>query len=387
MDTAPEEMEINVDDLTYGLVSCSVPEFFRNPHFAIVFPNRSAYDSISDFVPVTLADGLGDVINSDQPPATEFFLSLPRPSDVLLWGVYALVMHKPNLPFKLYIGSGTNATTGVLSRLSSYHPDCSNLPRFVKKAFEDGYTLLHIGLLLSTPLPTAGLVHKARGLMMAMEALMAFIFHAGFTAVTDDYLSEYILWPRNAVDWEPLCSHNCLNEAIRGDLQLTQEELELAAQLRQARIKETTAEFSWAYRKRKREEDELGFRHHRTNVTKAWQDRNQSKTLKTAEKSRAKAKESRRFLCTDCDMTFVRASALENHYGSTAHHNQVNGVVKGPSHKDVANRQAKRIQAINEKTFYCSACDKAFGGNGELTRHEASKLHEKRLLKHTQDSP
>ena len=56
--------------------------------------------------------------------------------------------------------------------------------------------------------------------------------------ITDSYISDFLLWPRVAVDWEPLCSHSPLKEAIRGGLELSEQELELAAQIRKARLKE-----------------------------------------------------------------------------------------------------------------------------------------------------
>ena len=54
---------------------------------------------------------------------------------------------------------------------------------------------------------------------------MAFLFHAGFVMITDSYLSDFLLWPREAVDWEPLCSHSSLKEAIRGGLELSEQQM------------------------------------------------------------------------------------------------------------------------------------------------------------------
>ena len=51
---------------------------------------------------------------------------------------------------------------------------------------------------------------------------MTCIFHAGVAMITDSYISDFLLWPREAVDWEPLCSHSPLKEAIRGGLELSE---------------------------------------------------------------------------------------------------------------------------------------------------------------------
>lgn len=56
-------------------------------------------------------------------------------------------MFKLNHAFKLYIGSGTNSEGGVLVRTPDYPANPSNFPRFVKKAFADGYEVQCIGLL------------------------------------------------------------------------------------------------------------------------------------------------------------------------------------------------------------------------------------------------
>lgn len=222
-----------------------------------------------------------------------------------------------------------------------------------------------------------------------MEAVMAFIFHAGFAAITDSIISDFLLWPREKVVWEPLCSHTPLREAIRGGLELSEEELELAAQIRAARNKENMNAGSQRRRKRKREANEELYKQYVNQYNKAWKEKNPEKALKYAEKCRVKAKESRLFFCADCDMLFASAFALDNHFKTTAHQNKVAGIEKAPSkssERSAANVRAWRIKNKNEKTFYCSACDKAFENGYSLARHEATKSHEKRLLWNKPDS-
>ncbi|KAL8742197.1 MAG: hypothetical protein Q9184_008291, partial [Pyrenodesmia sp. 2 TL-2023] len=332
MDLDREELDspvqIDLEDRLYGLVSCNAPEWYRNPDFRILFKDRPTFDHIAELAPITLAPGLEDVLSSNQPPSPDFFMTLPRPAEGLMWAVYALLMSKPNHAFKLYIGSGTNAEAGVLVRLPHYHANYSLLPRFVKKAFANGYEAQHIGLLCWTPLPSPGLVPKVRGRIMAMEALMTYIFHAGFSMITDTYISDFLLWSREAVDWEPLCSHSPLKEAIRGGLELSQQELELAAQIRKARSKERANAGSQRHRQRKREANEELYKQNVTKAKAAWGEKNPSKVLKIAKKVRVKAKESRSFFCADCDMPFASASALDKHLKTTAHRNQVAGIMK-----------------------------------------------------------
>lgn len=384
MDLNDGELEIDLEDLTYGLVSCDVPQWYRNPDFGVLFKDRQIFDRITDLVPITLAPGLHDVLNSNEPPSVDFFMTTPRPAEGQLWGIYALLMYKPGCAFKLYIGSGTNAESGVLTRISSYRADSSTLPRFVKQAFSNGYELYHIGLLCWTPLPSPGLIPKARGLILALEALMTFIFHAGIPKITDSYISNFLLWPRDTVVWEPLCSHTCLREGIRGDLELSEEQLELAAELRKSRSRELGNAKSQRHRKRRREEDEELYKENVTKAKVAWSEKNPSKVLKTAKKVREKAKESRLFVCDDCDIPFATAHALEKHLKCKVHLDKVTGIEKAPSKKTVATYREKRIQTTKEKAFYCSACDKAFPNDWSLTRHNDTKLHAKRLLRQSE---
>ena len=177
------------------------------------------------------------VLESADPPPFSWFASLPsaRTVTVKIWAIYAISMVKRGHRGRLYFGSGTNAEHGVTARATDYRPDGTNLPRFVAQAFRDGFVISHIGLLCWTPLPTPGLVPRARGLFLALEAAFDVIFHAKIKAITDSYFGHLVLWSADSVDWDPLCSHLPLTEAIRGGLEMTPEELETVAAIRAAR--------------------------------------------------------------------------------------------------------------------------------------------------------
>ena len=134
------------------------------------------------------------------------------------------------------------------------------MPRFVKCNFEQGYHISHIGMLCWISLPSAGLVPRARGFFLLLEAVFTIIFHACTKMITDIYVEGILLWPRDAVTWNPLCSHLSLTEQIRGDLSLTEEELELAAAIRKAWAKENGNKKSRRHRAKKRDEDLDGYR-------------------------------------------------------------------------------------------------------------------------------
>lgn len=68
-----------VDDLTWELLTIDAPDWYINPSFKAVFPERSTYDSIAACSPLTLDPSLHNVLTSSQPPSIDFFKSLPKP--------------------------------------------------------------------------------------------------------------------------------------------------------------------------------------------------------------------------------------------------------------------------------------------------------------------
>ena len=63
--------------------------------------------------------------------------SLPPNRPTLRWGVYAVVLEKPNCRPILYVGSGTNSSFEVAARFQHYD-EREHLPQYVAKALFDG---------------------------------------------------------------------------------------------------------------------------------------------------------------------------------------------------------------------------------------------------------
>jgi hypothetical protein len=248
---------------------------------------------------------------------------------------------------------------------------------------EKGYHISHVGMFCWCPLPTAGLVPRARGFFLLLEAVFAIIFHACTKMITDVYVQDALLWPRDVVSWEPLCSHLSLNEAIRGGLSLTAEELELAAAIRAFRLKHLSNKHSQNRRAKQREEDLDGYRAKVTKEKTAWNYKNPDKVLKIAAKVRNKAKDEERFYCDDCRQPFASQSALDRHNHTQSHVDCVAGLEKPAITKSAIAVNAVREQAKNDKLHHCSACDKSFGNDYGLQRHLATPLHAKKLAKTT----
>jgi len=371
-----------IEDLAYGMMDVDAPEWFRNPDFQVLFKDRPTYDAVAELAPVTLAPGLDELLFSKSAPSIDFFHTLPWPDSVQkLWGVYAFPMSNAQQQWKLYIGSGTDAENGVLKRCNDYVKGI-HLPRHVELALRDGFTIQHIGLLCSTPLPSAGLVPKVRGRVLALEAAFAFIFHACFANSSYSIIQHLQLWPREAVEWAPLCSRLPLQEAIRGGLELSQEDLELANMLRHANRNAK----SQRHRAKKRAEDETLYKQTVTRRKLEWSKKNSDRVLKTAERVRNKAKELHRFRCEDCDISLATASGLESHKMSQSHKDCLAGIDKAEPNKYVIARKAKSTLSRESGEFHCSACKKSFGKQWDLDRHLATKLHRKRLEEPTTGS-
>jgi len=238
-------------DITHALVNVDVPRSKNNAHFRTLLGHRSDLDSIQICCDLSFAPGLEEVLASPEPPDWSFFLNLPSPSTVQ-WGIYAICLEKKGKPKMLYVGSGTDTNGGVSKRMAHYKPSLSNQPSLVGPAFKAGYRVTHHGLLCWGKMPAAGFMPRARALFLAIEATFTTIFHAVIERPRIDRHYEHVLlWSRESVDWDPLCSHLSLTEPIRGGVGKTEEELEVAAlarKLSKAKPTKTRAPISEAAR-------------------------------------------------------------------------------------------------------------------------------------------
>ncbi|KAK4979898.1 atp2, beta subunit of the F1 sector of mitochondrial F1F0 ATP synthase [Elasticomyces elasticus] len=353
-------------DLGFELVTTEAPAWYRNPAFATLFKDRSTFDDIAACCSLSMPANLEEVLDSPTPPPTSFFYTLPAALNGQ-WGVYALIFVKAGCKPKLYIGSGTNVTAGgVKHRVDNYKPGASGLPRFVKQAFDDGYHIASRGLLCSTPMPSAGVVPRLRALFLSLEAAFAALFHAVTAMITDSFIDHLLLWPRESVEWEPLCSHSALKDAIRGDLSQSPEELEYIA----ANVYVNRAERQRKRRANNRWHDLDGVRSRDRIEKNAWSKKNPDKIRKTSAKTRAKNKESNKFRCDPCDMTFQSRIAVELHEATQSHADGCAGIVKPPLNAKALASKAVRAQAKADKLHFCTPCDKPFENANSLTRHE-----------------
>ncbi|KAF3012401.1 H(+)-transporting V1 sector ATPase subunit A [Neopestalotiopsis sp. 37M] len=166
------------------------PSWYINP----VFVNYLAKQDIFDGIPLTFASGLAEAITKEKPPGIDFFLSLPPPPSCS-WGV----------------------STGVSTRLAQYVAEGKSIPSRVKSALADGYHIAHRGLLCWAPIPPKDIRSLCRLRFVAIEAVFTFLFHACEPTNLDALWSVYFPWKKEAVTWEPACSHCALIERPRGN--------------------------------------------------------------------------------------------------------------------------------------------------------------------------
>ncbi|KAJ0339643.1 hypothetical protein COL922a_004190 [Colletotrichum nupharicola] len=204
----------------------SSPARGDKPIWGYFAPNIKTFEAICGQHPLKFTDNMYEVLMAKRPPTLDFFRTLPKPNKSNpVWGVYTILMEKANHPAKLYVGSGTNADHGVVTRLRDYKRE-TLLPQLVLKALQEGYSISHAGLLCWYAMPKPGQAPIARLRVITVKATMAFVFFAGRPCKMDVLWDDMLPWTRDEVSWQPLCTQTAFLEKPPGDLDMSEEELE-----------------------------------------------------------------------------------------------------------------------------------------------------------------
>jgi hypothetical protein len=339
-----------------------------------LLPDKPAWDAVVREQTLSVAPGLMQALAFESPPSLAFLKALPQPNgpgQPKQWGIYALVFEKAGCRPQVYVGSGTHAEDRVRGRFRGYYSGAGPWSRHTTEAINDGYTMSSAGLLCWTSLPPPQQVLRQRARLITLEAVLALNLVAVRPTGFDVLFDEFYLWDREAMPWLPLCSHVSLNEGVARNIQLSEAELIEVAARRVERNRLKTER----HRKRKREEDEEAFLQKGRDQQVAWSAKNPGRVNELAAGQRQKAKDAGWFYCPDCDHNFTSQYGLDDHNGTQAHSDAVqNG---GPVEKTLSasylRKKAKRAAAIANKDFYCDACEKPFGDQMALTRHNNQK--------------
>lgn len=376
---APQDtLQELVNGYTWCVITTDAPSWYTCPVFRLMLGQEAPFEKACTDTPLSFPPSLLNVLHSANPPSLSFFRSLPVPAPKdKLWGVYCLLLERDGSQPKIYIGSGTNASSGIVARLKNY-ATLSSLPRLVDLALKQGYSISHSGLLCWAPIPPETLIPSARVRLVAVEATFAFIFHAGFQTKLDPLWAPILPWGRDTVGWLPLCTHTALMERPAGGHDMTDEQLVQYNAQRRARSKELMAIASKRCEDRQRADDLKGYLARKLRERLAWEARNKDRVLAQAAGVRARARASRRHECTTYGVALQSVTALAKHMASKAHQEQVRLKAGGaPKEVSSATMRSRRFAAMKKesKAYYCAICDKAFNIKGHLTKHNSSKKH------------
>jgi hypothetical protein len=286
--------------LSWTLLSAS-SIYLKNPTFDTVFPTEDMLEQHFSSALVTFAPRLLDIMQSASPPSIDYFKSLPSAS-LPLWGVYLLVFEKTGSRPKIYIGSGTCQDQGLKRRLRNYDLE-TIISRNVRQALDDGFVIVHQGLLCSAPIPTAALRFPIRTLILLLEAVFCIVLWAMASRTKDYGMPTLCPWDCDTLAYDGLCSHTRSLESVSGaDRNLTPEELEAEETIRLEKAADQTARRYYDFKKN----DFLAWQATRRGYDAK---RDHTEKLESMYKSKAKAKAEWRFACNICNLPFETATS------------------------------------------------------------------------------
>ncbi|RDL36686.1 Clathrin heavy chain [Venustampulla echinocandica] len=308
--TAPSKMASKASNILEYVVGqvwsllTLTPARRQNPIFNMILSTRDVVEQILADSLLVFAPGLLDVVRSPTPPSVAYFKSLP--TDVTKhWAVYLLVLEKPGCGPKIYIGSGTGELRGVVTRF--YHYDNkTHLPRYIQHALDDGYMIVHKGLLCWCPIPTATNRFVVRAIFLAVEAVFSIVLCAMRHQQRHRGIPSLGPWAREDVQYDGCCTHSSIAEYIPGQTDALTPEQTVAK--------------------------EVEMKHRRL----------QQKQIYVTN-----TRDTKKYFCDICQSTFTYSNELVKHKATKKHINNAAGVirvVKAPGYdkwasKNIASRK------------------------------------------------
>lgn len=360
----------------------SVPATGKNSIFSQVFFDEEILSEIASDANLTFAPGLLEVVQSPTPPTIEFFKKLPV-KYLGLWGIYVLVLEKLGCPTLIYIGEATETKKGIRQRWYAYDkPETYRklLPSKVAEALDDGYKIVHKGVLAYTGIPSAKDVPRFRVLFYALEAMFSFLFWAMYPKGHDYQIGSCCPWPQGSFTYGGLCSHSSLNDPMKANVDLSPEQLEmLAAQndenkrIRARRLARRAAKIYYCEHCQQAVDTPAELERH-----------NESNNHKSRVAKLAAGVEFK-FRCEPCGKSFETAYDLEGHEEKSERHKEKvaslpAGSVQPSAPRPPVKRRHRRTKAERaSQKLYCDICELPFKKPYELPRHNDSVRHKKRV--------
>jgi hypothetical protein len=321
----------------------SRPNQRYNPLFNLFFPTDGDLHDTAGETKFRVSNGLIDKMTADSPPDPEFWKTLPRrvPKDKS-WGDYVVHMEKEGERPRDYFGSATSEDGGFDTRLPVYdYPlNLSALPKYVAQAVSEGYRITHVGILISGPKPAPAQIPTFRLFYVAAEATLAMWFWAFNYRDKNHPDLECCAWDLDAFQYDGVCSHSAFKEGIRGNFELTAEELEAVAATRAERHRQDRLE---DYHKSV-EADPYAVREDQRDAAARRRER-------SPERQAAKRKKNN-------DALYARNPGLKQAYKET---------------------YAKRVRL--SKKYYCDACGTDSESEANFKKHLATSTHKKAIIR------
>lgn len=368
--------------LTWRCLS-QTPAHRKTHNFKAAYLSMAVLQLAMLSVTLCFAPGLFEILNSVTPPGLPFFKSLPT-IGTKRWGIYLLVLEHPTERFRIYIGSALHGVEGVVQRFRNYR-NHAVLPLYVEEALEDGFTITHMGLLCSIPIPNASLWFAMRTLMKALEAAFTYAFGALAPDGPDEGLTHLAFWPLESLSYDGLCSHSPLIEGvIAGKEDRSPEELDALAAQKAERLRLGLRQYKHDWYMRKRQDPaylEASRQKRRESSASAYA-RDPDRIKGIAVKNFAKAKEAGTYPCSVCNMFLGKKSGLEAHKKTKDHLDKAAGVYKGPSAASKATCKT-HAKAKASKAHFCGVCQRACASASALATHNMSGAHIRKATANT----
>ncbi len=318
------------------------PAALKNGVFAIKFPTLELLQQLLLGSLFSFAPGLFQVLKSKTPPTIAYFKTLPLHT-TKIWAVYVLILEKPGHRPKTYIGIGTDSRSGVSTRLGQYHRG-ESLPKFVKRALDDGYTMSHKGLLCWSPIPPAAKRVLLRTLFLAIESAFTLYLWPMVSRTKDYGMPHLCPWKIDTLEYDGCCSHFSLLEgAYDANEDLTPEQinaLDAERKLRDSRRDYAT--------------------------------RGKERNAISNKKMRENSKSSKKYSCNICNVVFCVGEQLKTHKRTQKHIDNAAGITKA-----VKNPQAKKRNSANlaAQRYCCNDCNYTASTQQKLNAHFKTKKH------------
>jgi hypothetical protein len=350
------DIETVVLSLAWSCLS-DTPENQKNLYFDEFITSETMLWDVASDHPIKFAPSLFEMLQSETLPTVEDFIKLPGLA-FKGWGIYLIVLGKPGEPYRVYIGSATASERGMLSRFYNYDTE-TLLPTYYEASLEEGFTVVHRGLLCWTlSIPPPAVQPTFRLLFLLLEATFSYVFWVMRARNGKDYGMEHIcLWDRLSLEYSGLCSHCCLTEGVHGEFSLSAEELEALA----VKKKEHRATYNMAYHRRQMETN-----HEEYHEKKMAYHRRQMETNYEEYNTR----------CVAAKATYRSKQMATNYHAYRASVNESSRKAKAANvqrYRD--NDKAQRAKHVINKTYHCSLCNISCRDQSDLTNHEKTSRH------------